>query len=139
MTAKGTATLGESRAITAKQTATLGRGAFPACPPGLPGRTERITVYYVYILSSRNSFTVYVGITNNLSRRINEHISEQIESFTKKYHVHKLIYYEEFDEAHRAIAREKQIKHWSREKKKQLIESKNPEWRDLLFEGKGSI
>ena len=74
---------------------------------------------------------MYIGITNNLRRRLNEHKNEQIEGFTKKYHVHKLIYFEEYSEVNDAIAREKQLKHWKRVKKKLLIESKNPNWNDL--------
>ena len=73
---------------------------------------------------------MYIGVTNDLQRRIYEHKKEQIEGFTKKYHIHKLVYYEEYSEINDAIAREKQLKCWTRAKKNWLVETKNPNWDD---------
>ena len=74
---------------------------------------------------------MYIGVTNDLCRRLYEHKSEQIEGFTKKYHIHKLVYYEEYFRAYDAILREKQLKRWVREKKNRLVETKNPSYNDL--------
>ena len=73
---------------------------------------------------------MYIGVTNDLRRRLYEHKTEQIDGFTNKYHVHKLVYFEEYYEIHDAIAREKQLKRWVRAKKNLLVESKNPNWDD---------
>ncbi len=86
--------------------------------------------YYVYILTNK-SRTFYVGVTNNLERRLYEHQHKLIEGFTKRYNITQLIYYEVFDDVRQAIAREKQVKDWRREKKIALIESLNPTWKDL--------
>jgi putative endonuclease len=86
--------------------------------------------YYVYIMTN-NSKTLYTGITNDLNRRVYEHKHKLLEGFTKKYNIHKLIYFELFNNPGDAIRREKQIKGWLREKKIGLIESMNPEWKDL--------
>ncbi len=86
--------------------------------------------YHVYILASR-SRTLYTGITNNLVRRIYEHKQKLVPGFTEKYNVDRLIYFEETSDVRDAIAREKQIKGWTRAKKIVLIESINPEWKDL--------
>ena len=86
--------------------------------------------YYVYILASR-SRTLYIGMTNDLERRIYEHKSGCGSTFTAKYNVNRLVYYEATNDVTAAIAREKQIKGWLRAKKIALIESKNPEWKDL--------
>lgn len=88
--------------------------------------------YYVYILSNDFNSVVYVGVTNDITRRLAEHKSGVIEGFTKKYNVHKLVYCECHNDVKAAIAREKQIKRWSRKKKDFLIESINPDWSDLL-------
>ena len=88
--------------------------------------------YYIYILSSNNNSTLYIGVTNDLERRVNEHRSGLIPGFTQKYHCHKLVYYEEFSDISQAIDREKQLKHWSRAKKDWLIDTMNPERKDLL-------
>ncbi len=90
--------------------------------------------YYVYILSNWNGKVIYVGMTNNLERRVNEHKSGEIEGFTKKYRVHKLVYFETMDDVRRAIEREKEIKGWSRAKKNALIAALNPDWHDLCEE-----
>ena len=90
-----------------------------------------INTYYVYILTNQFNDVFYVGVTNNLERRIREHQSGLIDGFTKKYRVHKLVYYESCHDVRNAIAREKQLKNWNREKKRFLIERMNPEWKDL--------
>ena len=90
----------------------------------------KLHLYYVYILTTKNKTVLYTGVTNDIKRRVFEHKSELYEGFTKKYHVHKLIYYELFDFIDLAIAREKQIKGYSREKKTKLIDSMNPSGRN---------
>ena len=90
--------------------------------------------YYVYILTNHNDKVMYVGVTNDLARRIQEHKSELIEGFTKRYYVHKLVYYEQCTDVNAAIAREKQLKGWKREKKNALVETMNPTWEDLSVE-----
>ncbi len=92
---------------------------------------SRLHLYYVYILTNPNNSVLYVGVTNNLVRRCFEHKQHKIKGFTQKYNVDKLIYFEQFDFIDSAIAREKQIKRYSRVKKIILIESSNPEWNDL--------
>ena len=85
----------------------------------------------VYILASKRNGTLYTGVTSNLQKRIAEHQSNATEGFTKKYHVHMLVYYEVYEDIQNAIAREKQIKGGSRKKKLELIEWTNPLWRDM--------
>ena len=85
----------------------------------------------VYILASKRNGTLYTGVTSNLQRRLQEHQSETIDGFTKKYHVHTLVYYEVHETMFDAISREKQIKGGSRKKKLALLEVTNPTWRDL--------
>ncbi len=87
--------------------------------------------YYVYILASARNGTLYVGVTNNISRRVWEHKNKTIKGFTEKYNVDKLVYYEFFQEIGYAIQREKQIKKWNRRWKLNLIEKENPDWLDL--------
>ncbi|MEK6731770.1 MAG: GIY-YIG nuclease family protein [Pseudomonadota bacterium] len=87
--------------------------------------------YYVYLLTNTNNKVLYLGVTNNLLRRLYEHKNGLVKGFTKKYNVHKLVYYEETDNVYAAISREKEIKKWRREKKDRLIIKKNPDWRDL--------
>ena len=77
---------------------------------------------------------MYIGVTNDLKRRVREHKSEQISGFTQKYHVRKLVYFEEYSSITDAIAREKQLKKWTRQKKNLLVESKNPEWKEIVFD-----
>lgn len=86
--------------------------------------------YFVYIMASK-SRTLYTGVTNDLIRRVDEHKRKAVPSFTSKYNVTKLVYFEAGDNINVAIAREKQIKGWLRAKKITLIESVNPEWKDL--------
>lgn len=87
--------------------------------------------YYVYILTNANNNVMYIGVTNNLQRRLYEHKNKLLPGFTKKYNVHKLVYFEQFSEPKYAILREKQLKGWKRIKKNNLIESVNPLWGDL--------
>ena len=89
-------------------------------------------MYYVYILTNKNNRVLYIGVTNALQRRIYEHRSELIDGFTKKYHLSKLIYFEEYSDVNEAILREKQLKSWSRAKKNSLVLNSNPELKDLL-------
>lgn len=86
--------------------------------------------YYVYILTNR-SRTLYTGVTNDLIRRVYEHKQKLVPGFTEKYNISRLVYFEETSDVRDAIAREKQIKGWTRAKKIALIESINPEWKDL--------
>jgi putative endonuclease len=88
--------------------------------------------YWVYILASKIGGTLYVGVTNDLVRRTMEHRQGLADSFTKKYRVHLLVYFEEFGDINDAIAREKQLKKWNRAWKVQLIEERNPNWADLF-------
>ena len=87
--------------------------------------------YYVYMLTNWTNGVLYIGTTNNLERRINEHRSGATKGFTKQYNLKKLVYYEECNDVNAAIAREKQLKNWNREKKDKLVETLNPEWKDL--------
>lgn len=86
--------------------------------------------YFVYILTSKSG-TLYTGMTNNLQRRVYQHKNKMVDGFTKKYDADRLVYYEMFGDVRDAIAREKQIKGWLRNKKIALIESTNPKWQDL--------
>ncbi len=92
----------------------------------------KIQLYYVYILTTKLNTVLYTGITNDIKRRLFEHKTGANDGFTKKYHVHKLVYFEVFDSVDLAIAREKHIKGYSRDKKIKLIEAKNSEWKELL-------
>ena len=89
--------------------------------------------YYVYILTRERNSVFYVGVTNNLFRRVYEHKEGIISGFTKKYNVKMLVYYECFDDIHAAICREKVIKKWQRKYKIAAIERMNPNWNDLYF------
>jgi len=86
--------------------------------------------YFVYIMSSQRR-VLYVGITNNLPLRVWQHKTRVLEGFTSRYNITQLVYYESFDDVHKAIHREKEIKGWVRQKKIGLIESVNPKWKDL--------
>jgi putative endonuclease len=88
-------------------------------------------VYYVYILASSLGGTLYIGVTNNLVRRVYEHKEKLVKGFTKKYDVVRLVYFEEFAEVGAAIRREKQMKKWNRAWRVNRIEEKNPNWDDL--------
>ena len=89
-------------------------------------------MYYVYILSNNTGTTIYTGVTNDLVRRVYEHKHEMDKkSFTAKYRIHKLVYYEATSDIYSALSREKQIKSWSRARKNILVKSQNPLWADL--------
>jgi putative endonuclease len=87
--------------------------------------------YFVYILANWNKNVLYFGVTNNLSRRLHEHFSGTISGFTQKYNCKYLVYYELFEYINDAISREKELKKWRRDKKDQLINQFNPEWKSL--------
>ena len=89
--------------------------------------------YYVYIMANKGDSVLYTGVTSNLKQRVYQHKEKLVAGFTKKYNVNKLIYYEIFADIRNAIDREKQIKSGSREKKIDLVEGKNPEWKDLYL------
>ncbi len=89
--------------------------------------------YYIYIITNSNNKVLYTGVTNNLERRMYEHINGIYEGFSKKYKLKKLVYFEDTFDINSAIKREKQIKKYSRNKKIKLIERKNPNWDDLYF------
>ena len=89
--------------------------------------------YFVYILTNDPRHTVlYIGVTNNLEQRASDHFLGRGSAFAKQYNAHKLVYFETFPDPQSAIAREKQLKNWSRAKKETLIAKGNPEWRDLF-------
>ena len=90
--------------------------------------------YYVYIMTNR-SRTLYVGVTGNLQRRVYQHKHKLVPGFTSRYNIDRLVYFERFLDVRLAIAREKQLKRWLRAKKIALIETQNPEWKDLSEAG----
>jgi putative endonuclease len=90
--------------------------------------------YYVYILASKRNGTLYIGVTNDLARRSWEHREGSVPGFTKKYGVKMLVYYEVFEDINAAIHREDRLKKYKREWKLNLIEKRNPDWRDLAGE-----
>ncbi len=90
-----------------------------------------VAQYYIYILTNNNNKVLYIGVTNNLERRIFEHKNKLVEGFTKTYNLNKLIYYEVTGDVRSAIEREKQLKNWHRDWKINLINSFNPKWNDL--------
>jgi putative endonuclease len=87
--------------------------------------------YWVYILASRIGGTPYIGVTNDLNRRTYQHRMGLVEGFTKEYGVHRLVYFEQYNDIETAIRREKRLKKWNRAWKIQLIEDANPDWADL--------
>ena len=89
---------------------------------------------YIYFMTNKSNSVLYVGVTNNLLRRIEEHTSGHGSTFTHKYNCTKLVYFEKFPDIEQAIAREKQVKHFKREWKDDLVNRMNPEWRDLAVE-----
>ncbi len=91
----------------------------------------RVHQYFVYILTNWKHTVMYIGMTNNLARRIFEHQTHAVKGFTDKYNVTKLVYFEVTSEVQAALAREKEIKRWRREKKNALVQAGNPDWRDL--------
>ena len=88
----------------------------------------------VYILASDRNGTLYIGVTSDLLKRVNEHRNDAVDGFTKKYGIHRLVYYESHGDMLSAIEREKQLKKWNRAWKLELIEEKNPAWKDLWDE-----
>ena len=90
--------------------------------------------FFIYILTNKRNGTLYIGITNDLKRRVYEHKNGLVEGFTKKYRLKNLIYYEILNTAESAIRREKQLKKWKRMWKLRVIEEKNPDWKDLYEE-----
>jgi len=90
-----------------------------------------MNTFYIYILASSKNGTLYIGVTRNLTKRVWEHKSKAVDSFSKKYGVANLVYYEQSIDVNSAIQREKQIKHWKRSWKIELIEKTNPHWADL--------
>jgi putative endonuclease len=95
------------------------------------GYTKR---FFVYIMANKKNGTLYVGMTSFLARRANEHLYGEVEGFTKKYGLKKLVYYEEYDTFDEAMRREKRLKRWNREWKLEAIEKNNPNWDDLYDE-----
>ena len=91
-------------------------------------------MYYVYFLTNWDDSVLYIGVTNNLPRRLYEHRNGLVDGFTKKYNVHKLVHYECTNDVYSAISREKQLKKWTRAKKNALVVKENPQWRDLSLE-----
>ncbi|MBY0356141.1 MAG: GIY-YIG nuclease family protein [Rickettsiales bacterium] len=89
--------------------------------------------YYIYILTSQPNGTLYIGRTENLLRRMEQHRQEVVDGFTKQHHVHRLVYFEVTDSAEAAAYRERQLKNWHRDWKKNLIERDNPHWEDLFL------
>ncbi len=87
--------------------------------------------YYVYILANKRRGTLYIGVTNDLIRRVHEHKNNYVDGFTKKYNVHQLVYYEIAEDIGSAMKREKQMKKWRRQWKIELIEKNNSNWKDL--------
>jgi putative endonuclease len=94
----------------------------------------KMHLYYVYILTNVNNNVLYTGVTNDLERRCHEHKVKKVKGFTQKYNVDRLIYFEVFDLIDLAIAREKQIKGYSRKKKTELIEKTNKDWKELYID-----
>ena len=90
--------------------------------------------YFVYILASKKNGTLYIGMTITLRNRVVQHKEGLIPGFTQKYKIDMLVYFEEYQDVRDAITREKQMKRWKREWKIELIESVNPEWKDLFYE-----
>lgn len=90
--------------------------------------------FYVYILTNRSNSVLYLGVTNNLIKRVWEHKNSFVESFTSKYKVKKLVYFESFQSINEAVAREKRLKNWHRDWKINLIKGTNPDFKDLYQE-----
>tara|TARA_R110000824_G_scaffold118960_18_gene272502 strand:+ start:19911 stop:20285 length:375 start_codon:yes stop_codon:yes gene_type:complete len=109
-------------------------GVTPGLDPGVHGRRNGVMSYYVYILASRRNGTLYIGVTNDIARRVHEHRTGAGSAFARKYDVHRLVHVDVFEEATLAIQREKTLKEWKRQWKIDLIEKDNPEWRDLYAE-----
>jgi putative endonuclease len=87
--------------------------------------------YYIYVLTNWNNRVIYIGVTNDLERRVFEHKNKLVKGFTEKYNVNNLVYFEETGDVNAALAREKEIKKWRREKKDALVTNSNPQWTEL--------
>ncbi len=100
---------------------------------GLDPSIHRITMtsYYVYIMTNIPFGTLYIGVTSNLVKRVHEHQNDLADGFTRTYQLHRLVYFEETDYVQAALQREKNMKHWKRDWKIDLINKYNPEWKDL--------
>ena len=103
------------------------------CRNNIRSKIKIMKNYYVYILTNKSK-TLYIGVTNNLDRRIYEHKNKLIDGFTKKYNLDRLVYFEVFNNIEDALRREKQLKNWHRQWKMNLVESVNQEWKDLSLE-----
>jgi putative endonuclease len=90
--------------------------------------------YCIYMMTNKYNTTIYTGVTSNLMGRVGQHRDGEIKGFTQKYNLHKLVYYEVYEDVQSAILREKQIKSWKRIKKIDLVNTMNPEWKDLYSE-----
>ena len=97
------------------------------------GNNGEYKVYYTYIMANQSNSVIYIGVTNDLERRVYEHKNHMIAGFTHRYNVEKLVYFEMTSDVNDAIRREKQLKKWSRQKKNALIELLNPEWKELTI------
>jgi putative endonuclease len=108
----------------------------PSARPRESGEPRKILVmsFFVYILASRRNGTLYIGMTDNLARRVWEHQTGAVAGFTRKYGVKTLVWYELHESRESAFLRERQLKKWNRAWKLQLIEGRNPDWRDLVGE-----
>jgi putative endonuclease len=110
----------------------------PALPPVIPAKAgihvPMPRQYFVYLLASQRNGTLYIGSTSDLIGRIHQHKTAVVDSFTKRYRVDHLVWFEAHDTAHSMVTRERQMKEWSRAWKVSLIESGNPDWRDLYPE-----
>jgi len=105
------------------------------CHSRAGGNPDEMTKdYFVYILASKKNGTLYIGVTNNLLKRVYQHKEKLVSGFTRKYSVNMLVYYEKYSDIYSAIEREKRLKKWHRHWKINLIESANPNWKDLYNE-----
>ena len=102
--------------------------------PGMHRGGGNATHMQIYIMTNKIRGTLYIGVTQNLAKRVWEHKEKIVEGFTKKYDLDRLVYYEDVEDYDSALAREKQLKNWHREWKINLIESSNPFWKDLYEE-----
>jgi len=119
----GSRTLMLARALTNSQNGVI--------PSAVEGPLRNRMTYYVYMLANRSRVVLYIGVTNSLQGRLWWHWNTEKNSFVKKYKLDRLVYYEQYEDVRDAIAREKQLKHWSRQKKNDLVRQLNPKWEDL--------